>query len=323
MTWMQRQGAATAVLAWFAVLAGELSLALQRGALVICALSTVVLAVLAARRGKTVRPLTLLTVAGLLLIALLLVTGKAGPERSAPALRLGLSMALLGVTVTQAVLAAGARRKSAADAGGEGFALLCAGTALATSILLLTGAIVTGENAGLACSGWPLCNGEVFPAGDRLAGINAFHRVASAGAGTLVAVLLWRTFAARPRNRALVLTGGALAAVYAAQVVLGAVNVWLDLAEPVRAAGRAGTRVTVTAEQTNSIRSVNVLARPEAGQACSVLVGGHLDTVPGAPGALDNGSGATTGVRPRARPRPRGPPRRGRSPTCPCRASCR
>ncbi|MFN8508281.1 MAG: M28 family metallopeptidase [Dehalococcoidia bacterium] len=65
-------------------------------------------------------------------------------------------------------------------------------------------------------------------------------------------------------------------------------------AEPVRAAARAGSRVTVTAEQTNSIRSVNVLARPAAGQACSVLVGGHLDTVPGAPGALDNGSGTAT-----------------------------
>lgn len=80
------------------------------------------------------------------------------------------------------------------------------------------------------------------------------------------------------------------------KVEMPVVLVDMAAAEPVRAAGRAGTRVTVTAEQTNSIRSVNVLARPEAGQACSVLVGGHVDTVPGAPGALDNGSGTATVV---------------------------
>ncbi len=67
-------------------------------------------------------------------------------------------------------------------------------------------------------------------------------------------------------------------------------------AEPGRAAARSATRLTVTAAQTNSIRSVNVLARPSAGEACQVLVGGHLDTVPGAPGALDNGSGTATVV---------------------------
>lgn len=60
-----------------------------------------------------------------------------------------------------------------------------------------------------------------------------------------------------------------------------------------RTAAQAGAEVTIEAPGTRST-SANVLARAAAGSECRVLVGGHHDTVPAAPGALDNGSGVAT-----------------------------
>jgi Zn-dependent M28 family amino/carboxypeptidase len=58
----------------------------------------------------------------------------------------------------------------------------------------------------------------------------------------------------------------------------------LDLAQK-------GETVTVTAAGGDSTTATNVLARSAKGDRCRVLVGGHLDTVPGTPGAHDNASG--------------------------------
>ncbi len=61
-----------------------------------------------------------------------------------------------------------------------------------------------------------------------------------------------------------------------------------DLLLEAAAEGREATVVVPAAE---SVESVNVLAKADPGQPCTVLVGGHHDTVPGAPGANDNASG--------------------------------
>lgn len=59
------------------------------------------------------------------------------------------------------------------------------------------------------------------------------------------------------------------------------------------AAARAGQQVSIDAPPTTGpTRAMNVLARATPGGRCQVLVGGHFDSVPGAPGANDNGSGA-------------------------------
>lgn len=59
----------------------------------------------------------------------------------------------------------------------------------------------------------------------------------------------------------------------------------------VREAARAGRRFAVDAPASTGTNAVNVIARPSANAACSLLVGGHYDTVPSAPGANDNASG--------------------------------
>lgn len=64
----------------------------------------------------------------------------------------------------------------------------------------------------------------------------------------------------------------------------------------VREAAIAGQPVTVTSRGGVEGRSTNLLARPTADAVCTVLVGGHHDSVPGAPGAHDNASGTASVV---------------------------
>jgi len=56
----------------------------------------------------------------------------------------------------------------------------------------------------------------------------------------------------------------------------------------------AGGAIAIDSPATDKTHSVDVIARPSAGSTCNVLVGGHHDTVAGAPGANDNASGVGT-----------------------------
>ncbi len=57
-------------------------------------------------------------------------------------------------------------------------------------------------------------------------------------------------------------------------------------------AAKAGREIGLKAPPTVGLtKALNVIARPGTGSECVVLVGGHFDTVPSAPGANDNASG--------------------------------
>ncbi len=53
-----------------------------------------------------------------------------------------------------------------------------------------------------------------------------------------------------------------------------------------------GGVVSVTVPTGTQAKGLNVVAKSTAADVCQVVVGGHQDTVPGSPGAHDNGSGA-------------------------------
>jgi len=72
------------------------------------------------------------------------------------------------------------------------------------------------------------------------------------------------------------------------------VSVSSDSGNRLRAAAASGGTIRVVVPPGTSTGSVDVIARPSAGARCDIVVGGHHDTVPGAPGAHDNGSG--TGI---------------------------
>ncbi|MCC7366642.1 MAG: M20/M25/M40 family metallo-hydrolase [Dehalococcoidia bacterium] len=76
-------------------------------------------------------------------------------------------------------------------------------------------------------------------------------------------------------------------------VTIPAVGVSQESGAALMAAAASGAELTL---EVPGIRSTswNVIARPAPGATCSVLVGGHHDSVASAPGALDNASGTAT-----------------------------
>ena len=96
--------------------------------------------------------------------------------------------------------------------------------------LIVLGALVRANGAGLACPDWPLCFGEFVPAMDLKVAFEWSHRLV---AGTValcfagLALAGWqRTDARDPLRRLFVLAGGLLLL----QIVLGALTVWELLA---------------------------------------------------------------------------------------------
>ncbi len=55
-----------------------------------------------------------------------------------------------------------------------------------TVLLIYWGTLVAHLNAGMACSGWPLCNGEVWPGFHGLVGIIFAHRLGALAAGAII-----------------------------------------------------------------------------------------------------------------------------------------
>ena len=57
-------------------------------------------------------------------------------------------------------------------------------------------------------------------------------------------------------------------------------------------AAKAGRTVRINAPPTVGLtKALNVIAKPKPSSECTIVVGGHFDSVPGAPGANDNASG--------------------------------
>ncbi len=98
-------------------------------------------------------------------------------------------------------------------------------TAALSLVIILSGALVRGSGATLACTTWPLCNGEIIPAGDSLRMVHMMHRLAVAGLGLTMVMLVW--YIVRERRNPLLtrLSVGALVT-YGAQALVGAFYVW-------------------------------------------------------------------------------------------------
>jgi len=112
--------------------------------------------------------------------------------------------------------------------GGKGVRALlpwALGSAAGTYVLIISGALVLGTGASWACSGWPLCNGQVVPGGNLLTLIHMVHRYLAAAIGVAIAVTVVRAW--RSRVSALKLWAGLTAAVFVVQVSVGGANVLL------------------------------------------------------------------------------------------------
>ena len=189
------------------------------------------------------------------------------------ALHLAIALILLAVLVATAVVAFRQERIPLSEgdapegAGSAGAApALTAVAALATLGLILLGSYVANSGAALVYPDWPLFDGKLVSAGGRLADLHYAHRLMAVVVGLLVlavAVQTWR----KGRRPALIAAMGSALVLYVAEVVVGASNIWLELANSVRIAHLAlaaalwmalvFTAVWAYAERTGASREIS------------------------------------------------------------------
>lgn len=160
-------------------------------------------------------------------------TGVVAAHLLAAMLTLGIALFL----ATAAHLPAAHLKKAGLLGAGHQFylkSILLAGAGFL--LLLVTGAIVTGTNSGMACPDWPLCRGEIFPAEFNLSiAINLLHRFTVVAVGALVAGVILQT-RRRYKNHPH-LAGGAIAlgVLFLVQVGLGGLYALTDVTHLIRA----------------------------------------------------------------------------------------
>lgn len=98
-------------------------------------------------------------------------------------------------------------------------------TILWLAVTMWIGGYMAESGASTACEGWPLCNGSVLPAADNHEVTHMLHRYLAGALVFLIAAVLISAW----RRREVAWTGPfavLLGVFYAAQVAVGALNVW-------------------------------------------------------------------------------------------------
>ena len=149
-----------------------------------------------------------------------------------------LGEALLACLILVSVVANKGSLQLPADRRADGrqdrfpFLMLAAGIGL--YILLLSGSYVTVTGATGACLDWPLCQGDVFPE-HRLQATHMGHRLLAAIIGVFIIYALHRGIRQRDRSPEIRFLAMAIAALFLAQMIVGAGTVWLNFPVEFRA----------------------------------------------------------------------------------------
>jgi protoheme IX farnesyltransferase len=111
------------------------------------------------------------------------------------AMHLATGMALLGCMVSMTLLLRTPGREAALQPPVRAFRRTTVIAAVAVYVLLITGGVVSGNGAALACNmSFPLCNGQWLPNGGSLVLVNWLHRATVAAVSLIVIVTLLRAF---------------------------------------------------------------------------------------------------------------------------------
>ena len=138
-------------------------------------------------RGAAVLAIVLLAVQVLVGAA----TVNTETDASVVALHLSIALTLFATLIT---LALAASRERAVASGR--LPLLMIAVALGAFALVISGAYVSQEGAGLSYPDWPLFDGKLTPSGGRLGDLHYLHRILAGGLGFLLlglAVATWRS----------------------------------------------------------------------------------------------------------------------------------
>jgi protoheme IX farnesyltransferase len=191
-------------------------------------------ALVAWRRFRRVRQILWPALAAVVLVFFQAALGgivvEGGLEATLVAAHFATAMILLGVLVV--VTANAFRLVEGRSLGGAdpAFARLTLWTAATAGALLVVGAYVRAEGAGLAFGDWPLMGGRLVPALGGLATLMFVHRVLAALVFVLVVWLAVRARTMAHRSTDLVILSSAALGLMVAQILVGALNVWSKLA---------------------------------------------------------------------------------------------
>jgi heme A synthase len=188
------------------------------------------MAIWAWRRRRDDRLVGVMAGAAVVLLIVQVIAGAAAvnteTEASVVALHLSIALTLFASLI---ILTIASLRGESATAR---FPLLPAVVALGAFALIISGAYVSQEGAGLVYPDWPLFDGKLVSSGGKLADLHYAHRLLAGVLGILVLALVLHT--RRERRTAVLLAVGLAFVLYVAQVLVGASNIWFELAAPLR-----------------------------------------------------------------------------------------
>ena len=108
-------------------------------------------------------------------------------------------------------------------------------TALAgVFLLILSGSYIVGAGYGSSCGTWPLCQGSLFPEGRPYIEHMA-HRYFAVIIGLLVLAVAYSAWQQRLSLPSIGWSGTLLAVAFAAQIIVGALTVWLGFTPEIKA----------------------------------------------------------------------------------------
>ena len=173
--------------------------------------------------------------AGVLLLGQIILGGITVKKDLPPgivATHLGTAMAFMAVMIVTATISLMRSRgvaaiRSSLNTAFTRMAMLGAALAFAT---LVVGSYISTTSAALACSDWPLCNGSIVPSGGDAVALQMLHRLLAGALGIVLLGVIYLAFNERRRQPWLVGLAIFAGAAYIAQALLGASNIWTDLA---------------------------------------------------------------------------------------------
>jgi heme A synthase len=143
---------------------------------------------------------------------------------------LAMALTLLALLLLTLLASLSLQRPAAPLGASRNFARLALLAAATAFGLMLVGAFVAGSGYGLACSGWPLCNGEVVPSTEAASvQTNFLHRFLALTLGIMLATLAYLGWRERRKAPIAAAFAGAALVVYLGQGLVGASNVWTRL----------------------------------------------------------------------------------------------
>jgi heme A synthase len=154
------------------------------------------------------------------------------------AMHLGLALLIQGCLVVVAVSAHSLPEapEGAPSDGSKQVRILVPVALIALFLLLLAGALVVSSEATFACMGWPLCSGKLLPGPEdsSLVAIQLLHRYMVAVVSVVIVALIVAIL--RGGNKSLRRWAILLGALFFAQVIIGAAQVWAKFPTVLRVA---------------------------------------------------------------------------------------